>query len=203
MRTHFEELMAKKTIEELTEFINNFDRYSPEALTAAINELKVRGRDFSDEELKSLNERIEKKKEIEEEESLFGSSKSMRKNVVTDPNAPLLYSKVAIMIFSTIFTVIFGAILLSINVDNKISKLKILGLGVLFTTLAILIGNLAPHSTIYVYMINGAGGYILTSEFWNRYIGRETKYRTKPIWIPLIISIIITALLIIAMIYGK
>jgi hypothetical protein len=64
MRTHFEELMTKKTVEELTEFIDNFDRYSPEALTSAINELKVRGRDFSDEELKSLNERIEKKKKL-------------------------------------------------------------------------------------------------------------------------------------------
>lgn len=203
MRTHFEELMTKKTVEELAEFIDNFDRYSPEALTAAINELKVRGRDFSDEELKSLNERIEKKKEIEEEESLFGSSKSMRKNVVTDPNAPLLYSKVSILIFSTIFTVIFGAILLSINVDNKISKLKIIGFGVLFTTLAILIGNLAPQSTLYVCIINGIGGYFLTSEFWNRYLGRETKYRTKPIWIPLVISVIISVLLLIAMIYGK
>jgi hypothetical protein len=126
----------------------------------------------------------------------------MRKNVVTDPNAPLLYSKVSIMIFSTIFTVIFGAILLSINVDNKISKLKIIGFGVLFTTLAILIGNLAPQSTLYVYFINGIGGYFLTSEFWNRYLGRETKYRTKPIWIPLVISVIISVLLLIAMIYG-
>ena len=203
MRTHFEELMSKKTVEELTEFIDNFDRYSPEALTAAVNELKVRGRNFSDEELKSLSERIEKKREIEEDESLFRSSKSLRRNVVTDPNAPLLYSKVSILVFSTIFTVIFGAILLSINIDNKIQRLKVVGFGVLFTTLAILIGNLAPHSTIYVYFINGIGGYFLTSDFWNRYIGRETKYRTKPIWIPLTISIIISALLLIAMIYGK
>ena len=203
MRTHFDELMVKKTVEELTEFIDNFDRYSPEAITAAINELKVRGKDFSDEELKSLSERIEKKKEIEDEESLFGSAKTMRKNVVTDPNAPLLYSKVAIMVFSTIFTVIFGAILLSINIDNKIQKIKVIGFGILFTTLAILIGNLVPQSTIYVYFINGMGGYFLISDFWKRYIGRETKYRTKQIWIPLTISIIITSLLIIAMIYGK
>ncbi len=202
MSTHFEELMSKKTVEELLEYLNDFNRYSPEALSAVIKELKVRGQSFSDEELKSFKERIERKKEIEEEESLFTSSKSLRRNIVTDTRAPILYSKVAILAFSTIFTVIFGAILLSINIDIKIQKLKVIGFGVLFTTLAILIGNLMPHPTMYVYFINGIGGYTLTSDFWNRYIGRETKYRTKPIWIPLIISIIISALFIIVMIYG-
>jgi hypothetical protein len=200
MRTHFEELMSKKTVEELMEFIENFDRYSPEALTAAISELKVRGKDFSDEELKSWNTRIEKMKEVEDEENIFGSSKSLKKNVVTDPNAPLLYSKSSIMAFSTIFTVIFGAILLSLNVNSESQKIKIIGLGVLFTTLAILLGNLAASSIIYVYLINGFGGYILTTEFWNKYVGRETKYRAKPIWFPLTISIVITGLLLIVMI---
>jgi hypothetical protein len=201
MRTHFEELMANKTVEELLEFISNFDRYSSQAITAAVNELKVRGQNFSDEELKSINEKIKKKKEIEEEEDIFRSSKSLRKNVVTDPNAPSLYSQVAIMAFSTIFTVIFGSVLLSLNIANRNDKLKVIGVGVVFTTLAILIGNLVPHSTLYVLFFNGIGGYILTSDFWNRYIGRETKYRTKSIWIPLIISIVITVLLLVPMIY--
>lgn len=193
--------MANKTVEDLLGIISDFDRYSSEAMAAAINELKLRGYNFSDDELQSINDKIEKKKEIEEEYSIFSSSKLLQKNVVTDPNAPLLYSKIAIMIFSTIFAVIFGAILLSLNIDNKIQKLKVIGFGVLFTTLATLIGNLAPHSTLYVYFINGIGGYILTFDFWNRYIGRETKYRTKSIWIPLVISIILTALLLFAMIY--
>lgn len=201
--THFKELITKKTVSELLEYINNFDRYSSYALTLVVNELKERGHNFSDEELKSINERIEKKKELEDEGNIFSSSKSLRRNVVTDPNAPLLYSKVVIMVFSTIFTVIFGAILLSINIDKQNQKIKVIGFGVLFTSLAMLIGNLIPHSTSFVYLINLTGGYFLTSEFWNKYIGRETKYRTKPIWIPLIISIIIAVLLLIAMIYGK
>ena len=194
--------MAKKTVEELLEYINNFDRYTAEALTAVVNELRARGHDFSDEELNTIKERIKKENEIEEEENIFRSSKSLRKNIVTDPNAPLLYSKVAIMVFSTIFTVIFGAILLSLNINKKNQKIYVVGFGVLFTTLAILIGNLVPHSTSYVFLINGIGGYVLTSDFWNKYLGRETKYRTKPIWIPLVISIVITALLLVAMIYG-
>ena len=199
--THFESLMTKKTIEELMEYIDHFEDYSSYALTAVVNELKVREMDFSDEEFNSLYERIEKKKEIEEEDNIFGSSKSLRKNIVTDPNAPILYSKIAVSSFSIFFTVLFGAILLALNIENKINKIKVIGFGVLFTTLAILIGNLIPVSTPYVYAINAAGGFFLSIEFWNKYIGRETKYRTKPIWIPLVISIIITVLLLISMLY--
>jgi len=199
--THFESLMAKKSVEELMEYIDNFDDYSSWALTAVVNELKVRKMDFSDEEFNSLYERIEKKKEIEEEEDVFGSSKSLKKNVVTDPNAPLLYSKITVSSFSILFTVVFGAILLALNIENKINKIKVIGFGVLFTTLAILIGNLIPHSTFYVYAINGFGGYFLSTEFWNKYVGRETKYRTKPIWIPSIISIIIMVLVLISIFY--
>lgn len=197
MRTHFEILMEKKTEDELFEFINNFDRYSPEAITAAYNELKLRGKDFSDDEIKTINDRIRKKQDIEDED-LFNSSKSLRKNVVTDSNAPLLYSKVAIISFSTIFTVFIGAILLSSNVDDKAKKNLVIGFGVLFSTLAILMGNLVPHSFLYVLSINSIGGYFLISDFWNKYLGREIKYRAKPIWMPLVISIIISALLLVA-----
>jgi hypothetical protein len=199
--TEFESLLSKKTVEELMEYIDDFERYAPWALTAVVNELKARETVLHDEELNSLYERIEKKKEIEEEQTLFGSKESMKKYVVTDPNAPLLYSKSAVSLFSLFFTVIFGAILLALNIENKINKVKVIVVGVLFTTLAILIGNLVPHSSFYVYAINGIGGYVLSTEFWNKYLGRETKYRKKPIWIPLLISIIISVLLLVTMIY--
>ena len=198
----FDEIIREKSIEELKEYIDNFDRYSPWALTAVIDKLKERGYNFSEEELKSLYERIEKKKEIEEEDSFFGSSKSLKKYVVTDPNAPLLYSKIAISAFSLFFTVIFGAILLAKNIDSRTNKIKVIGIGILFTSLAIVLGNLVSHSTLYLLAINGFGGYVLSVEFWNKYIGRETKYRVKPIWLALTISIAISVLLLMAMIYG-
>ncbi|MDR0332290.1 MAG: hypothetical protein LBI15_02390 [Dysgonamonadaceae bacterium] len=201
--TRFEELISKKTVEELMEYIDDFDRYASGALTAVIKELKAKGKSFSEEELKSLYDRIEKKREIEEEEDSvfdFGLSKLQNKYVVTDPNALLLYSKTAIASFSIFFTVIFGAVLLAKNIDNKTNKIKVIGVGLLFTILAILLGNLFSQ-TLYVYLINGIGGYVLSVEFWNKYIGRETKYRAKSIWIPLIISIIISVPFLIAMIY--
>jgi len=200
MNDTFESLIKRKTVEELKEYIGDFERYSPWALTAVVNELNVRGV-LPDEESNSLYERIEKKKEIEEEQTLFSPTKSWKKYIVTDPNAPLLYSKYAVTSFSLFFSAIFGAILLALNTENKANRIKAIGVGVLFTASAILISYIIPYPSLYVLGINGFGGYLLSTEFWNKYIGRETKYRTKPIWIPLLISIIITALLIVAMIY--
>jgi len=203
MGTHFEELMAKKSDAELTEYISNIDRYAPEAITAVINEFKKRGRNYTDDELKSINEKIQKKIEIEEDDDIFKSSISWKKNIVTDADAPLFYSQGAIWAFSVILTVIFGAVLLSLNIDNKKNKLKVIGFGVLFTSFAIIIGNLTPHSLTYTFLINISGGYFLRTEFWNSYIGRETKYRAKSIWKPLIISAIILIPFILAAIYSN
>src|ERR1035437_5617584 len=201
MSTYFEELMIKRSDAELMEYINNFDKYTPEALIVVVNELKSRGHSISDEELRMINNKIEKCKKNEEEEKIEKASKSLRKNVVTDPDAPLLYSQVAVLMFSTLFTTIFGAILLALNIKDTKKKLKVIGIGILFTTFAVLIGNLVPHPTSFITLTNGAGGYLLVSEFWNKYIGSGTKYRTKPVWIPLIISVVITGLLLIEMIY--
>ena len=64
--TEFESSLRKKTDEELMEYVGNFERYAPWALSAVVNELKERGTALSDEELNSLYEKIEKKKEINE-----------------------------------------------------------------------------------------------------------------------------------------
>ena len=201
MSKYFEELMAKKSNSELMEYISNIDKYTPEALIAVVNELKTRGQNISEEELKIINNKVEEDKKREVEKEKIKTSKSLRKNVVTDPDAPLLYSQVAVIIFSTVFTTIFGAILLSLNIKDTKRKLKVIGIGILFSTLAILISNIVPHPYFLVLSANSIGGYFLISDFWNKYIGSETKYRTKPIWIPLIISVIITALLLIPIIY--
>lgn len=200
MKTHFEELMEKKTANELWEYLNNADRYRPEMLTAAVNELKARGNNFSDEELQSIRKKIEIQQEIEED-SFYGSSNTLKKDEVNELDAPLFYSKTSIMFFSTIFSVIFGSVLLSLNIDKRSRKFIVLGIGVLFTVVAVTVGNVA-QSLKYVFLINAVGGYVLTSDFWHLYIGRGIKYRAKPIWIPLIISILLSALYWMAIING-
>jgi hypothetical protein len=64
------------------------------------------------------------------------------------------------------------------------------------------VANIVPTSIYYVMILNTAGGLALTSTFWDKYVGKETKYRAKPIWKPLTISVIITIPFLLALIYG-
>jgi len=201
--TDFEKMISKKNVEELMEYINDFERYSPWALTAVVNELKTKGKEFSDEELNSLYERIEKKKEIEDEQSpLFGYFKWWKKYIVIDPKAPLLYSKFEIFLFSLFFSAISGAVLLAVNIKSITNKIKVIGVGVLFTIIVILLGDFSSSiifnilTILAILAINAISGWLLSTQFWNEYIGRETEYRAKSAWTPLVIVIIIAVLLL-------
>ena len=46
MGTSFKELMTKKSDEGLMDYLINFNKYTPDAITAAVDELKRRGRNF-------------------------------------------------------------------------------------------------------------------------------------------------------------
>jgi hypothetical protein len=125
------------------------------------------------------------------------------KNIVTDPEAPAFYSPRAVWAFSLFFTVIFGAVLLSLNLTNKKDKWIVLGFGIAYTGLVILVLNLLPKSNTGITIgLNGAGAFLLTKYFWDEYVGAETKFRTKPIWKPLIISILIATPFVLAAILG-
>jgi hypothetical protein len=58
-----------------------------------------------------------------------------------------------------------------------------------------------PNSGLTIGL-NAGGALILTKLFWDKYVGKETKFRTKPIWKPLVISILITIPFVLALIYG-
>ena len=194
--------MADKSEDGLVDYLENFTRYTPEAIKAAVDELKSRGRNFTEEELKQIEVKIKDRTDAENQEHTLFASGAWKQNVVTDPNAPLLYSKGAIYVFSLAFSTIFGAVLLSSNINENGKKWIVIGFGVLYTATTIVIANLIPSNTFWVLLLNAAGGFGLTSTFWDKFVGKETKYRSKPIWKPLIISIVITIPLILAIIYG-
>lgn len=194
--------MAGKSEDGLADYLHNFKKYTPDATKAAVDELKRRGRNFSEEELREIDIKIENRTNDKNEEDTLFASDSWKKNVVTDPNAPLLYSKGAIRAFSLLFSTVFGAVLLSSNISDKNRKGIVVGFGVLYTALTIFIVNRIPSNTFYVLLLNTAGGLGLTSTFWDKFVGKETKYRSKPIWKPLVISIVITIPFLLAIIYG-
>lgn len=196
--------MNTKSDSELMDYVTKIERYTPTSIRAAIDELKKRGHNFSDEELSVLNRKIhdniEREKGKDDVHPLKGSSK-WKRNVVTDANAPLYYSPGAIGVFSIVFTVVFGAVLLASNITNKKHKWTVIGFGIIYSALVILISQI-PNNTSFTIISNIIGAGILTTVFWNKYIGRDTKFRTKPIWKALSISILITIPFVLAAIYG-
>ena len=203
MEIDYEKLMANKSDEGLMTYFDKIDIYTEEAVVAAMRELQKRGKQFSEQDLENVKSKLEEKKKAKIITDKKPTTNSWTKNVVTDENAPAYYSHRAIWAFSTLFTVIFGAVLLSSNLKDKgNARWAVLGFGVGYTALAIFLLSFLPSTTGFTIAVNGIGAWIMTQFFWNKYLGEDTKYRTKPIWKPLVISVIITIPFLLAIIYG-
>ncbi|WP_051205312.1 hypothetical protein [Salinimicrobium xinjiangense] len=105
---------------------------------------------------------------------------------------PELYSKSLILIFAILFSTIFAAALLIVNL-RTLGKIKEAGWVLLFaiayiiaTALVMQGFSLSPSMTI---VANVLGAAILNEFFWNKYIGSDFAYKKKS-WIkPTLISI--------------
>lgn len=111
-----------------------------------------------------------------------------------EENLPELYSKNLILIFAILFSTIFAAALLIVNL-RKLGKSKA-ALWVALFTLAYMVAtalviqgfSLSPSLT---FVANVIGAAILNEYFWNKFIGREFEFRKRS-WIkPTLISIAI------------
>ena len=192
MPIDFKEMMSKMSDYEVNGYIENRKNYTQEAVESAILELKNRGREFSEEETSEILKQFNKKK-VENRES-YASDSGWKKNVVIDKDAPEFYSEKAIYLFSVIFSIIFGSILMAINLsktENKKGVFEVLGFGVLFFTLQVYLLSMIAISTMFTFVFSSVGALILNYYFWRKYIGAGTKYRAKSIWVPLIIGIVI------------
>lgn len=163
MGTRFKELMSKKSEKELLDYLINFNKYTPDSITAAVDELKGRGRNFTQQELIEIKEKIETSVKSERELDSLWSTDSLKINMVTDTDAPILYSKMTIRGFCIFFSTIFGAVLLSANIEDTRNKLTVVGFGIIYTALTIVLANIIPTSTYYVILLNTAGGLGLTT----------------------------------------
>jgi hypothetical protein len=205
MEINFEKLMTNKSDEGLQEYLDNRTKFTPEAVEAAIAEMQKRGRVFADEELANVRQDLQAKRvETEKEDKeIFGNQ--WKKNVVTDENAPEYYSERAIYMFSAFFSVIFGSVLLALNcrhTDEKKGVWEVIAFGVVYTGLQLWLLSMIPRNTGLTLVFSMGGALIMNHFFWKKYIGKDTKYRTKPIWKPLIIGLIIFTPLFLAAIYG-
>jgi len=193
-----------KTDSELEYILEHRKKYNEQAISASIEILKQRNGQSS--KLESIESEIifeKEKKEIARNKTIEEEKKE--NNITDDPNAPELHSKKVILLFSGLFSTIFGAVLLMYNMrqtDNQTGRTQVLIFGILYTIVTIVAVNFINIGTNITFIFNIAGGTILTEYFWNKFIGKEFQFRKRS-WIkPAIISVLITIPFILAMIYG-
>ncbi len=112
---------------------------------------------------------------------------------------PKLYSKTVIVVFSCLFSTLFGAVLLYRNLkllNNHTAALQVLLFGISYTFLSMMTLNFIGQSSYLGIVFNIAGSAILNEYFWNKFIGKELDYEPKN-WIkPALICVAITIPLI-------
>lgn len=193
--------MSSLSDEELEEYVEAYVNYTPAAITAAVFEMKRRGRIYTTEEANVIRAKILERKDTlaAESKSAISSMAEWKGNVVEDEEAPLLYSQRAIYLFSAFFSPLFGAILLAINVSKYADKrgvYEIVGFGVACLVGLGVFNSYFPdlHHAISVGA-NLAGAYALNNFFWNKHIGKTT-YRARDIAVPLVIACAVTLVLL-------
>ncbi len=194
----FEEKVAGFTDEQLNEKIANRHKYIAEIVLASLAELQKRGRIFSEEELIAIRKDaviIPEEVKIKEGE-LWVENQNLN---TPSGNEPELYTRQVIRIFSALFSVFFGSILMAMNLYRTPTKkgiIEVLAFGLMYTVGIMWLGTQIPNIGSFSIIINIAGGYLIEMLFWNKYIGAETQFKKRPFWIPLLIGIGMTALLI-------
>lgn len=204
MEMNFQRLMTKKSDKELEEYLNNIMAYSRDVVEAAIQELKNRGRLFTEVELSTFESKIQ------ERENTIGKNTitvrdSIEKNIVEDESALALYSRKTVDWTTLIFGIIVGSILMALNfksVEKKKGIIAVLFFGILYFILEIFIMSFLPDdmasslTNVVRLGLNGLGAYIMHTLIWNKFIGKDFEYRKKAVWLPILIGIIINVLFI-------
>lgn len=126
-------------------------------------------------------------------------------NPQQEEQQPKLYSKTLILVFAILFSVIFAAVLLFINL-RELQKPKagivvlIFALCYLIATALVLQGfSLSPQFT---FVANVLGAAILNEFFWNRYIGRDREFAKRSWMKPTMIALGIVLLFFFLMMGG-
>ncbi|MEW2920414.1 hypothetical protein AB1A65_03025 [Muricauda sp. ANG21] len=200
----FVEKFQDKTDSELQNIISDKKSYVEEARFASLQILKERN--GNSPELETLEKELTEAKVRKTALQKQNTEEKKKKDFLTDdPDAPELHSKKVILVFSAIFSTIFGAVLLMYNMkqtNNGKGRIQVLIFGILYTILIMIIVNTLKTSFNISIILNLIGASVLNEYFWNKFIGKEFLYRKRS-WIkPAIISVIITVPFILALIYG-
>ena len=108
---------------------------------------------------------------------------------------PVLYSERAVYVFSVLMGLLFGSILMALNIDrmgNKKGVWQVIVYGVLYTALQYVITTTVMHNNnlSLTIAINVGGAFLMKKLFWEKYIGKNTAYTPRSIVVPTIITVV-------------
>ncbi|PTX44819.1 hypothetical protein C8P64_0801 [Christiangramia gaetbulicola] len=122
----------------------------------------------------------------------------------TAEKLPEFYSKRLILVFSGLFSILFGTVLLLSNLKKAGEKKGIYQ--VLIFVFIYVVGIIYTIQSVkaasnWSIPLNILGALILNEYFWNRYLGKDVEYEKKS-WIkPAIISMCISIPAFLALVY--
>ena|GEM_PF-1539677 len=126
---------------------------------------------------------------------------------VNPEKEPELYSPQVIGIFALLFSIIFGGILLIINLyrlKNKKAIKQVAAFSFLYTATEVVVMNQFKTSApIWSVILNVVGALLLTNYYWRVFIGIDIKYRKRYFVVPLIIGVGLSFLLLKLMVIMK
>lgn len=191
----FTKKMSTKSNQELETIVAEKYKYTDEAIQAVVWELENRG--FIE---KTDSKYIEVVQELNIEKQPEATVKNTDSdNKFEEFEKPILYSKRSIQGFTIFFSTIFGAVLLMNNLkelNKPKARVEVLVFGIVYTLASTIILNYLPKNFFLGIIFNLIGYAILIEYFWNKNLGKDLKYTKKQIWVPLIISLAITFLIV-------
>ncbi|OGX89582.1 hypothetical protein BEN47_06780 [Hymenobacter lapidarius] len=191
--------MLLKTDAALREYVTGHVQYREAAVLAAFDELRRRGQPAPEEATlrpglevaATTQRRVEEAAEAEQQQAALAA----------DPEAaaaagPALYSPAAIVLFS-MFSVVIGGVLMSLNLYRVGRKQAIWGL-IIFSIAYAYLGSLAvawattiglsPIWGVLIFNLSAALAYVLW--FWPRYLG-TVPFRSRSVLIPVLICMVV------------
>lgn len=185
MDNSLEKLMAAKTTDELHDILLDIKDYNANEVSSAISELQKRGKYFNQLQLDYLK-RIIQGKLIDE-----------------NPDTPSYYSPKAIFSFSLICSVLYGSILLALNLKERRDKLVSIGFGLTFMVFEITLVKMLNVGIVILFLVNAIGGKIIAQYFWYRYLGKNVPYKKKSILISYIIVLALFVTFVLFVIFNE
>ena len=167
---NFKEDFKKLSDAELQAYVNDRQKYIPEAVAAAVEELQNRGHVFPEEELAAIREEVKIKSEEDAKQETVNVPADIPPTNLDD--APEFYSKQVISIFAVLFSTFFASILMAMNLsrsENKKGIIEVIAFGLGTTVLIVWLNSVVHNFNSSGIIVNIIGGMVLNTYFWAYY----------------------------------